>query len=130
MVVIVIFIILITSVFSIRNSFAISTTEKTKMYGMLASVGTTKKQLRKMVMHEGTCMGIIGIPTGAILGTFVTWLLVQVINAVAKNGGIIEEGFKIYYEFSLIPVVLAAIVGSIMISILVPMYNVGFSILG
>lgn len=115
MVVIVIFIILITSVFSIRNSFAISTTEKTKMYGMLASVGTTKKQLRKMVMHEGTCMGIIGIPTGAILGTFVTWLLVQVINAVAKNGGIIEEGFKIYYEFSLIPVVLAAIVGIVMI---------------
>lgn len=46
------FVIVFTSVFCIRNSFAISITEKTKMYGMLSSVGATKKQIRQSVISE------------------------------------------------------------------------------
>ena len=46
---VVIVIIIITSIFCIRNSFAIATTEKIKMYGMLASVGATKKQIKSSV---------------------------------------------------------------------------------
>ncbi len=46
---VVIVIIMITSVFCIRNSFEISITEKIKQYGMLASVGATSKQIRKNV---------------------------------------------------------------------------------
>lgn len=49
---IVIFIIIFTSIFCIRNSFAIATTEKIKMYGMLASIGATKKQIKKNVIFE------------------------------------------------------------------------------
>lgn len=56
---IVIFIIIFTSVFCIRNSFAISITEKMKMYGELASVGATKKQIRKSVIYEAMLLGII-----------------------------------------------------------------------
>lgn len=40
---VVIFIIIFTSVFCIRNSFAISITERLKMYGMLSSVRKYKK---------------------------------------------------------------------------------------
>lgn len=47
LVAIIIFIILIASVFSIRNSFAISTTEKTKTYGMLSSIRNNKKTNKK-----------------------------------------------------------------------------------
>ena len=46
---VVIFIIIFTSIFCIRNSFAISVTEKIKMYGMLSSIGATKNQIRKTV---------------------------------------------------------------------------------
>lgn len=49
---VVIFIIILTSIFCIRNSFAISITEKMKMYGMLSSVGATKKQIKKSVIYE------------------------------------------------------------------------------
>lgn len=56
---VVIFIIIFTSVFCIRNSFAIATTEKMKMYGMLASVGATKKQIKKNVIFESLMYGII-----------------------------------------------------------------------
>lgn len=49
---IVIAIIIFTSAFCIRNSFAISITEKMKQYGMLSSVGATPRQLRKMCIMK------------------------------------------------------------------------------
>ncbi len=80
--VIIIVIIIIASIFVIRNSFAISITEKTKLYGMLASVGATSKQIRHNVLFEGYVLGIIGIPAGLLLGTGVIYLLVVILNAL------------------------------------------------
>ena len=45
-----------------------SITEKTSMYGMLASVGATKRQIRRNVLFEGFILGLIGIPLGILLG--------------------------------------------------------------
>ena len=59
---VVIGIILLTSVFVIKNSFDIANQEKKKMYGMLSSVGATSKQIKKNVLHEGFILGLIGIP--------------------------------------------------------------------
>ena len=50
-------IIVISSVFCIKNSFDISITEKTKQYGMLRSVGATKKQIRHNVLYEAFILG-------------------------------------------------------------------------
>lgn len=82
---IVITIIIIASIFVIRNSFAISITEKTKLYGMLASVGATSKQIRHNVLFEGFVLGIIGIPAGILLGVGVIALLVIILNALLEN---------------------------------------------
>ena len=49
---IVVGIIVFTSVFCIKNSFDISITEKTKQYGMLRSIGATKKQIIKENEYE------------------------------------------------------------------------------
>ena len=112
---IVLFIILITSVFSIRNSFSISMTEKIKTYGMLSSVGATKKQIKKMVLFEGLYLGTIGILTGIILGTGITFLLTQIINALASNANMLQDGFKFHYKFSTIPMIMAILLGLIII---------------
>lgn len=112
---IVLFIILITSVFSIRNSFSISMTEKIKTYGMLSSVGATKRQIKKMVLFEGLYLGTIGILTGIVLGTGITFLLTQIINALASNANMLQDGWKFYYKFSTIPMIMAIILGFIII---------------
>ena len=83
--VIIIVIIAISSIFVIRNSFAISITEKTKLYGMLASIGATSKQIRHNVLFEGFVLGIIGIPAGILLGVGVIALLVVILNALLEN---------------------------------------------
>ena len=71
-------IIVVSSVFVIRNSFAISITEKMKQYGMLSSIGATKKQIKKNVLFEGMILGLISIPIGIACGALATEILMQV----------------------------------------------------
>ena len=105
-VLIIIFVIVLSSVFVIRNSFAISITEKLKEFGMLSSIGATKKQIRKSVLYEGFILGIIGIPLGIILGFAVIWLLILFSNIML--GSMINElEFVVYIPIS---AVLASII--------------------
>lgn len=60
--------ILLGSVSLIYNAFSISVSERTKQFGLLASVGATKKQLRKSVSCEALLLGGIGIPLGLLSG--------------------------------------------------------------
>ncbi len=79
---VVIFVIIFTSVFCIRNSFAIATLEKTKMYGMLSSIGATKKQIKKSVIFEALILALIGIPLGILSGIFAVFVLVNIVNGI------------------------------------------------
>ena len=92
--IIVVVIIIISSVFVIRNSFAISITERTRQYGMLSSIGATKKQIRKNVLFEGAILGLIGIPSGILLGILVNWILSIILNNLI--GKIIDDVTFIY----------------------------------
>lgn len=56
------------SIAPIYNAFAISVSERTKQFGLLSSVGATKKQLRRMVLFEALVVGTIGIIAGILLG--------------------------------------------------------------
>lgn len=73
-------IIIVTSVYCIKNSFDISITEKTKQYGMLRSVGATSKQIKRNVLYEAFILGIIGIPIGILSGLLASFILIQVSN--------------------------------------------------
>ena len=112
---IVLFVIIVTSVFSIRNSFAISISEKTKTYGMLTSVGATKKQIRRMVLFEGFVVGVIGITLGILLGIGVNMLLVYIINTIANNANLFGDNFTMAYKFSMMPVILAIVLSFVVI---------------
>lgn len=109
--VIIIVIIAISSIFVIRNSFAISITEKTKLYGMLASIGATSKQIRHNVLFEGFMLGIIGIPAGILLGTGVIYLLVVILNALLGsmlNG--ISFAFALPWWVAVVSAVMSAVI--------------------
>lgn len=66
--VIVIGLIMFGSISLIYNAFSISVSERTKQFGLLSSIGATKKQLKKMVLFEAFVVGIIGVPLGVIAG--------------------------------------------------------------
>ncbi len=56
------------SVYLIYNSFSITVSERTKLYGILKSVGATKKQIRSTVRYEAALLAAIGIPIGLVVG--------------------------------------------------------------
>lgn len=110
--VIIIIIVMLASVFVIRNSFAISITEKTSMYGMLASVGATKRQIRRNVLFEGFILGLIGIPLGILLGLGVNAILVTILNSVL---GDMLSGAKFVFVTPIIPIISAIVLSAVTI---------------
>lgn len=56
------------SVSLIYNSFSISVSERTKQFGILKSIGATKKQIRRTVFYEALFLCIIAVPLGIIAG--------------------------------------------------------------
>lgn len=111
--IVVVIVIIFTSVFCIKNSFDISITEKIRQYGMLSSIGATRRQIKKNVYYEAIILGSIGIPLGILLGLLATFILVIISNYYLSSG--IEEDFDLTFTLSFIAIVFSTILGLITI---------------
>ncbi|MEG1887791.1 MAG: FtsX-like permease family protein, partial [Oscillospiraceae bacterium] len=65
---ILIIIIAFGSISLIYNSFSISVSERTRQFGLLSSVGATRRQMRQSVLFEAVVLGAVGIPLGLVTG--------------------------------------------------------------
>ena len=110
-------IIIFTSVFCIKNSFDISITEKNKQYGMLRSIGATKKQVRKNVLFEATILALIGIPLGIFLGYFASFILVKISNMFFKDLVVTqtEINFELIFDLNWMSAAISALLGMVTI---------------
>lgn len=98
-------IIILTSVYCIKNSFNISITEKIRQYGMLASVGATRRQIKSSVKTEAAMLGVVGIPVGTMSGILASLVLVKVVNALSAGW----LNFSLSFHTSLPALILAVI---------------------
>ena len=102
----------------IYNSFAISVMERKREFGLLSSIGATKKQIKKSVFYEALVVGVIGIVFG-ILGAYIgIGTVILIINNLISD--MLE--YKLYLVtnslFIIIPVIFMIVV--IFISSLIP----------
>lgn len=94
----------------IYNSFAISVMERKKEFGLLSSIGATKKQLAHTVFFEAVVVGVIGIIFG-ILGAYIgIGCVVLIINNLISD----MLDYKLYLVtnplFIIIPVIFMIVV--------------------
>lgn len=61
-------VILLTGYLIIFNIFQISVMSDIRFYGLLKTIGTTKRQIRRMVRRQALMMSVIGIPIGLLAG--------------------------------------------------------------
>ncbi len=61
-------VIVVACVSLIYNAFAISVAERISQFGLLASVGASRRQLRRAVVLEALIVAVIGIPIGLLVG--------------------------------------------------------------
>lgn len=60
----------------IYSIFYISVASSIRNYGQLRTIGTTKRQIKKMVYREGKLLAAIGIPIGLVIGNVIGYFLV------------------------------------------------------
>lgn len=120
---IVIGIIVVTSIFAIRNSFSISANERMRQFGMLASIGATPRQIRHSVLFEGLVVGLIGIPMGLVCGVLAVVILVAVVNALLD--GMIVAPVVFSVPFWIFPITLTLSFVTILLSCLMPAIRAG-----
>ena len=109
---IVIGIIMVSSVFVIKNGFSISIVERYKQFGMLSSVGATSKQIKRSVLFEGFLLGLIAIPIGILCGLLAVFILVHLVNFILKD--FVDHDMIIFYITSL-PIIVALLTSVITI---------------
>lgn len=71
--------IIFTGYLIIYNIFQISVIRDIRFYGLLKTIGTTGRQIRKMIRRQAMMLSCVGIPIGLILGYFAGCRLVPVI---------------------------------------------------
>lgn len=94
----------------IYNSFAISVMERKREFGLLSSIGATKRQLSHTVFFEAVVVGVIGIILG-ILGAYIgIGCVILIINNLISD--MLE--YKLYLVtnplFIIIPVIFMIVV--------------------
>ena len=82
----VLLLILLTGYLIIYNVFQISVAGDIRFYGLLKTIGTTPRQLRRIIRTQALLLSLIGIPIGLLLGWLLGYVLTPVI--VARLNGV------------------------------------------
>ena len=73
--------ILLTGYLIIYNVFQISVAGDIRFYGLLKTIGTTPRQLRRIIRTQALILSLIGIPIGLVLGWLLGGVLTPVVTA-------------------------------------------------
>lgn len=115
-------IIMVASISLIYNAFSISVSERTKQFGLLKSIGATKKQIRKSVLFEAFSLCIVGIPLGVgggLLGIGITLHFVgKIIQPMMAGDSSLQLELTVSWWAVLIAIVVA--VATVLISAMIP----------
>lgn len=111
---IIVFLLLVifTGYLIIYNIFRISVSSDVKFYGLLKTIGTTPRQLKRMIRHQALCLCAIGIPIGFLGGYGVGSVLTPVVMSTTTMSGVINLSvspmiFVLAGIFSMITVLLS-----------------------
>ena len=74
----------------IYNIFQISVSADIQFYGKLKTLGTTKKQIKKLIYGQANRLCLIGIPLGLLLGWLLFYILVPALISWAEGTAVVS----------------------------------------
>jgi putative ABC transport system permease protein len=100
----------VISIFGMVNTLALSVFERTRELGMLRAVGTTRRQIRRMIRHESVITALIGTTLGLPLGIFLALLVTRALSQYDLQFAIPTFSLIVFVVVAAITGVVAAIV--------------------
>ena len=103
--------IIFTGYLIIYNVFQISVTNDIRFYGLLKTIGTTPRQLRRIIRQQALTLSLAGIPLGLIVGWFIggqiTPAIVSRLDGIVPTTSVSPVIFLGAALFSLVTVLLS-----------------------
>ena len=91
---VILFLILASGYLIIYNIFSLNVVADIQSYGLLKTIGTTEKQIKRLVRKQAYLLSLIGIPCGLILGVVVGMCLFPIIVRNFEIGSVINFSVK------------------------------------
>ncbi len=101
----------IVSLFGIVNTLALSIFERTRELGLLRAVGTSRRQVKRIVRLEAVITSLIGATLGLVLG---------VLFALAISRPLEEEGFRLTFPLTTLALLMVGAAAAGMLASLWP----------
>lgn len=102
---------MLTGYLIIYNIFQISVVNDIKFYGLLKTIGTTKKQIQRIIYRQAFYLSFIGIPAGLVLGYLFGNILAPVIMSTLSYKNTFTTGNPLIFIcatlFSLITILIS-----------------------
>ena len=103
--------IVFTGYLIIYNVFQISVAGDIRFYGLLKTIGTTPRQLRRIIRHQALALSLGGIPLGLaagwVIGSWLTPVIVERLNGVVAVTSVSPAIFLISALFALVTVLIS-----------------------
>ncbi|MED3478003.1 FtsX-like permease family protein [Bacillus thuringiensis] len=115
-------IVVIATIVVIYNAFQISVVERTRQFGLLRSIGATRKQIRQIVLREATFLAVIAIPIGIICSLIALVSLQFTFSLLMENSKAVSI-FYVDWNILLISSIITLL--SVIASSLYPAYFAG-----
>lgn len=112
----VILLIMGASIAMIYNAFSISISERTRQFGLLSSVGATRRQQRSMVRYEALAVSALGIPLGMVSGLVGIGITLKILGPTFTQA--LGDEFSVPLRMVISPVALAASAGIALLTVL------------
>lgn len=125
--IILISLIIFGSVFLIYNAFSISVGERTRQFGLLSSIGATRRQMRKSIGFEAFIISGLGIPLGIVSGLLGIGITLRFVGDGLSNYIYSAQEVKLRLSISWLPVLAAAAIAflTVLISAWLPAKRAG-----
>lgn len=118
----------------IYNAFAISVAERTRQFGLLSSIGASRRQIRRAIVFEACVIAAIGIPLGLIAGIGGTAVVLGALgpsleSVLEGSAGAFDAGGDVAFSVSVdaaeLAMAAALALVTVLVSVWVPAHRAG-----
>lgn len=89
-------IVVLAGIITIYSVYYVSMNQRVREFGKLKAIGSTKRQLRQIVLREGMGVALFAIPIGLLIGTVaVKVVLLQFVEPAKDSNVLITEAYKV-----------------------------------